>query len=211
MREHVVRYALPLVPSGALAWVVGLGDRYFLAGLSGKGAAGVYGAAYGLVGQPFILVAGILAQTLRPLLFDAVTAGDRAKARKIVLAWLAVMGALGAAGVAGVAVLGRFLVSLALGPSFQGAASFVTWIAAAHALLGIEYAFDAMMYARRRTGRVMAVQVVGAVVALGLYAILIPRWGATGAAVATFAAMAAMCASGAALAGLPWLLGRHEP
>ena len=66
--------------------------------------------------------------------------------------------------------------------------------------------FENMLYAQRRTGRLLFLQGVPAVVSVALYFALIPPFGARGAAVATLATFVVSSVLAAFLAGAPELL-----
>ena len=105
-----------------------LGDRYILAAFSGASAAGLYAAAYGLACQPFLMLAGIMSLTLRPVLFEAVARGDRVRERRTLLMWLTVVSLCSCAGVVAIWLCASPLVGLLLGREFQGAAPLLVWI-----------------------------------------------------------------------------------
>lgn len=203
MRREFLRYALPLAPLALLGWVMNLSDRYILGATGGAAAVGEYAAIYGLGSMPFLVWSGIGLTTFRPILFDAVAQGDRRKERMTIAAWLLMTVP---ASLLGVLVMGAFasrITSLALGEAFWGGAPLLPWIAAAYAVQGTQVVFETMIYAQRRTKRVTLLHASGAVIALLLYALLIPGMGAKGAAIATFAAFLVSCSIGFFLAESP--------
>jgi O-antigen/teichoic acid export membrane protein len=202
-RPRFLRFALPLVPMALLTWIVNLSDRYILGGTAGAASVGEYAASYGLGSMPFVFLAGIGISTLRPILFDAVAAGDREKERRTILAWLVAIGVPAVLAVGVVFVFSESIARLALGEAFWGAAGLLPWIAAAYALQAIQQIFETMIHAQQRTHRLMVLQLVSAATALALYAVLIPSWGARGAAVATFVSFAVSCMTSVFLAGAP--------
>jgi len=190
LATEVLRFAAPLPPLALLGWSANLSDRYILAAASGAEAAGIYAAAYALASAPFLAFAGVVNLTLQPVLFNAVAQGDRVRERRTLLLWL---GAAAGGSCLGVALLAAFrepLVHLALAERFWGAAPILPWIGAAYALQAMRQAFEALILADRRTRILTALQLGGAVVGLALYLILIPAYGAMGAAIATFCAFA---------------------
>ena len=203
IRPEFMRYALPLVPLAALNWVMSLGDRYILAGITGASAVGTYAAAYALGSQPLIAVNVFVHSTLRPVLYDAVTQGDRAKERRILRFWLAISVGLAAIGTAAFAVLAPMLTRGLLGPRFGDAAQLLPWIASAYGFQVVQQTFEVILFAHGMTRRVMALQAVAAVTAIVFYLLLIPRFGALGAAWGTLATMVVTCAIAAAMASAP--------
>ncbi len=200
-RSQVLQYGWPFAPLALLSWMTNLADRYFLAGISGAGAAGLYSATYALASQPFVMMGGLLALTLRPVLFDAAARGDRATTRRVFGLWLVTVCALGASGVLLLSLLGGLLVRVVLGEAFRGATSFLPWIAAAYALWCVQQGFEMLIYLRRRTKLFIVQYSVAAVSAAGFYLLLIPPLGALGAAIGTFLTFVVMCGTTIALSG----------
>jgi O-antigen/teichoic acid export membrane protein len=188
VRPDILRYAAPLIPLAILGWIVNMSDRYILAELAGADTAGIYSAAYGIASQPFVAAASVSAITLRPILFDAVTADDRRKERRAVLLWIASLGAVFALGLVVVALFSDFIVQLVLGEAFRGGSTLLVWIGAAYSVIGIQQVFTNMILAQRRTKRLLVVHASAAAAALVLYFLLIPTLGARGAAIATLIA-----------------------
>ncbi len=202
-RRPFLRYALPLVPLAALNWILSMGDRYVLAAWWSTATAGIYVAAYGLASQPFIALNAIIHSTLRPVLYDAVARGDAAKERRTLRIWVAVVAASMCLGWLAIALLARPLCALLLGERYQAAAELVPILAGAYALQAVQQAFEIMMYAHAKTQRLVAVQVVAAGASALLYLLLIPRYAAVGAAMATLGAFAVTTAVAFFLAEAP--------
>jgi O-antigen/teichoic acid export membrane protein len=196
-------FAAPLVPLGLLGWAFNLGDRYVLASAAGAEATGLYAAAYGLASMPFLALSGVLVSTLRPVLFEAVAAGDRRRERRVLATWIAATCAVGAAGVALLAGVGPWLVRLALGPEFRVSAPLLPWIGAAYAIQALQNVFETRIYARKRTEGFVVLHVASAAVAMTMYLVLIPSLGGMGAALGTVGGMTASCLASIALARLP--------
>ncbi len=200
LRREFRSFAAPLVPFALLAWVVNTSDRYLVAGWAGVAQAGIYAAGYGLASQPFMTLTSIGVTAFRPVLFEAASAGDRGKERRIVALWASAAAAGAAVGTVGFVALGGLVTRLALAPEYRSAVAVLPWIAAAYGIQGVQIVFETMIYARRRPKRLLFVQIVGAATAVAGYAALIPSRGAVGAAIATLLAMTASCAAAAALA-----------
>jgi O-antigen/teichoic acid export membrane protein len=188
-RPPFMSFIRPLIPFAMLGWIVAQADRYVLAEFSGIEAAGLYGAVYGLASQPFIALSSVGVLTFRPILFEAVSHGDVRKERRVILAWLGFAGAIAVTGFALVAALAPWIVRVATGPAFWSGATLMTWIAAAYGLQGLQFAFESILYARRRTPQLLLLQVIGAVGSMALYLGLVPRLGARGAAIGTLGSM----------------------
>lgn len=188
VRRQILRFSLPMVPEPALGWFANVGDRYILAGFSGAAETGIYAAAYGIASQPFILLASVVGVTLRPVLFDAVSARDTRKVARTLFVWVTALLACSAVGLALVWLLSDQIVQLVLGKAFWRAAPLLIWIGLAYVAQGLQQAFANMIFARRRTEFLIVVRVVTALCAAVLYFLWIPRYGAMGAALGTLGA-----------------------
>ncbi len=184
LEQRIWRYALPLVPLGAVGWVNGLGDRYIIAGVLTVADAGIYAAAYGLVSRPFLMLGQTVELTLRPLYQAAVTAGDTARADRLLRTWFLAVSAAGIAGVAFVAVASGLLARWLLGAEFRGGAALMPWIAAGYALIIVAHVFERVCFAYGRTRWVLVIQTGSAVAGLAATLVGALGWGLQGAAVA---------------------------
>lgn len=203
IRREILGFSAPLVPLAVLGWVIGLSDRYVLAALVGTREAGLYAAVHGLGSQPFLALSAIGVLTFRPVLFDAVARGQAKKEQRTVLVWLGLFAGGGALGVIAIHLLSRWIVGIALGEAFREASSLLPWIAGAYALQGVQHVFETMIYAQRRTRRLVVLQAAGALFSIGSYSLLIPKYGAKGAAIAVCVALFSSCMLSIWLAGAP--------
>jgi len=209
MRSALLRYAGPMMPLAALGWIISLSDRYVLAGLTGPEQTGIYAAAYGLASAPFIMLGQFLSLTLRPVYFDAVVQNDRRRERRTFFVWMAALAGAFALGLALVIAFREPIVRLVLGEAFWGAADLLPWIAAAYGLQAVQQLFEHVIQALHSTRRLLAMHALGAATAVALFFLLIPRYGAQGAAMAVVGSMLASCAASIALSGaLPRMFGR---
>jgi O-antigen/teichoic acid export membrane protein len=179
------RYAIPLIPIALLTWTSSLSDRYIIELLSGDIASvGVYAAGYGLISQPFLLIHGVVALTLRPVYFAAVSRADEERAQRILLVWLATTTLICSSAVVLIYVLRFILVKIFLGPRYFGAVEFVPWIALGYFFYVIEQVLEQWLLAHNRTNLVLLAQTCGAVASLIVTVPLVLRFGALGAAYA---------------------------
>jgi O-antigen/teichoic acid export membrane protein len=101
-------------------------------------------------------------------------------------------------------LLARPLCALLLGPAYrEGAAELLPWIAAAYGLQCLQQTFEIMLYAHGATRRLAGLQALAAATSVLLYLLLVPRYGARGAACGTFATFAVTTAAAFFLAGAP--------
>lgn len=185
LRQRVWRYALPLAPLGFIGWANGLSDRYIVGGMLSLADAGIYAAAYGLASRPMLIVNLTVEQALRPLYQEAVTAGRRGRADRILLTWLLVVLAATGFVLACFVFAGDLIAVLLLGEEFRRGAELMPWIAFGYALLCVSYVFERICYAHADTRRVLAIQTCTAVAAIVTTIVAIRHWGLLGAAKAT--------------------------
>jgi O-antigen/teichoic acid export membrane protein len=184
LEQEIRRYALPLIPLAIVGWISSLSDRYIIGGLLGLGQVGIYAAAYGLVSRPFLMAGAIIELTLRPIYFDAISAGKDALEKKIINVWLGITVAVCAVGVISVTVLRNQIGNLLLAENYRNAVSLMPWIALGYSLLVVSYVFEKPCYAYKRTKAVLYIQTSGAIASICIAIPLVYYRGLQGAAVA---------------------------
>lgn len=177
------RYALPLIPTAALWWVIALSDRYVLLHYYGQETIGIYAAA-GKIPALLTFVTGIFLEVWRYASLRGRAEAQNAFFGKIYGLFLPAVLAL-----AGVLIVGsRFAVSFLFSASFADAAHLVPLLSLA-ALFSALSSFLSSVYALRMTSaHSLFTALSGAVLNLLLNFLLIPRYAGTGAALATLAA-----------------------
>jgi O-antigen/teichoic acid export membrane protein len=179
------RYAVPLIPAALLTWITSVSDRYIVQWLThDPQGVGLYAAGYGLASQPFLILQAVIALTLRPVYYAAVSHGDVARARRTFRVWLAGATATCLAATALIVGWRHQLVSLMLGPKYQGAAVVLPWIAAGYLFCVIEQVIEQPLLAHKRTGAVLVAQAGGAAVSIIATVWLVSVYGMPGAAYA---------------------------
>jgi O-antigen/teichoic acid export membrane protein len=177
-------YALPLVPVAAAGWASGLADRYFVSGVLGLAEAGSYAAVYALVSRPFLMLSGVIEQTLRPVYYGAIAADDSERTRVVLRAWLALAVLGGGFGFALTLLLHELIAAWLLAEPYRMSAGLMPWIAAGYWLLIISHVFTRICYAHHDTKSVLVIEASGALLSLGMLFPLISAYGVIGAAAA---------------------------
>lgn len=162
----VRRYALPLIPLGVLGWVSGVGDRYVLGGSLGLQEAGLYAAAYGLASQPFLMMAGVVELTMRPVLQNAIASGSSDLVARTKRRFLLLVASGATCGVLGFLFLSDAVGHLLLAPDFRGAVRLMPWIAFGYALYITSNVYSRFCYAFDDTRAVLFLTATGAVAGL---------------------------------------------
>lgn len=174
------RYALPLIPTAGLWWVIALSDRYVLLHYHGQAATGIYAAA-GKIPALLTFAAGIFLEVWR---YASLRVGKNSCAAffgKIYGWFLPTVFAL-----TGLLItFGGSVVSFLFSASFSGAAALIPVLSLA-SFFSVLCSFLGSVYALRlSTWRSLLTALVGALVNLLLNFLLIPALSGQGAALAT--------------------------
>jgi len=179
------RYAIPLIPVALLSWTSSVSDRYIIEWVSGDIASiGVYSAGYGLISQPFLLLHGVVALTLRPVYFAAVSRADKRHASQTFATWIAITTVVCGTATVLIYLIRDPLVRTFLGPKYRGATVFVPWIALGYFFYVIEQVLEQSLLAHNRTKSVLITQTCGAIASVIVTIPLVIQFGALGAAYA---------------------------
>jgi len=188
-----LRYALPLLPAGLSIWMLDRLDRLIIGYYLGPGSVGIYSASYALASL-LMLLQTPLQITLLPKV-SALWDMDRARAVRYVSLSNKLFLTLAIPFVAGVPVVASQILSR-LGNEEIGAngGGVLTLLIAGGVMLwGVSIMLTQLFYGARRTLPVGVVTVAGAVLNLLLNLLLVPVWGASGAAFSTLVAYLATC------------------
>lgn len=189
--RRMAAFGLPLGLVGLAAAVIGISDRYMLAALVGVDAAGTYAAPYDLAQRSLqiLLLAAFLAAS--PAIFRHFENGDQAALQDGLLqqARLMLLTVLPAATI--MAAAAPLVARLLFGEAFRdAAAALIPIIVVATLVQGVQsYYFSYCFTLAQRTLANAALVFAGAIVNVALNLLLIPAYGATGAAFATLASL----------------------
>ncbi len=175
-------YGIYLLPSGLLSFVLHLGDRYFLKHFGSLAAVGLYALGYRFAEiLSFVMAAFQLAW---PQFLFANRKGPDAPAlyARVFTYTLAVMGFLWL----GLALFAQDIVQIMAAPAFREAYRVVPWIAGSFLFDALAVVGNIGMPMHRKVKYRPLIMVVVVVLNVGLNFALIPRWGASGAAISIF-------------------------
>jgi O-antigen/teichoic acid export membrane protein len=184
LTANIRGYAMPLLPLALVAWISSLSDRYLISGMLGVGQVGLYTASYGLISMPFLMAGDIIGQTLRPPYYQAISAGNITLGKKLLRTQLSITVLVCAAGVVAVFFLRNLIATLLLAEEYRNVVSLMPWIAAGITLQIISQVFEGVLIAYKRTGFLLIVHALGAIVCVLSVYILIRRFNLIGAAIA---------------------------
>lgn len=184
LRRHLLDYGLPLSITYVATMVIGVSDRFFIGLSHGPQAVAAYAAAYDLAQQTTGALTNIFFLAGFPAMLVAQRQGDEAAARR----HHAQMGAgvtLTAALLCALFIAGADdIAHIMFGSEMRTqAARLLPVIGAAIALSSFRgFYLDAVFQARQRTTVQLRITLAMAAVNLGANSLLVPLWGATGAA-----------------------------
>ncbi len=199
-----MRFGLPYAASMTLLALSTSGVRALVGGFAGEAALGLYTAAFALSQNVLVMVAAGIGSATYPAAVRAVESGDPAGIRAQLSANATVLLALLAPACLGMALVAPDLAALLVGPGYRTrVAGLMPWMAAASFAGGMRGCYlDHAFQLGRRPGLQVQVAALAALLGVGGCALLVPRLGVTGAAMASAAAMVVSCGHG-------WMLGRR--
>jgi O-antigen/teichoic acid export membrane protein len=204
MLKRLVAFAMPLIIVDAAVCLLQLSDSFLLDGLSGPHALGIYAIAYNLVERPISLICTAISTATFPVAVQMVhdhgtTLGARQASRNG-----AILFALALPACIGLAMTAPYVTAAMVGPDFRsGVQALVPVLCVAALFRGLStHWVDHIFHLSGRTDLALWVYAPFAVANIGLNAVLIPRYGALGAAYASVACQAGALATG-------WTVGRR--
>lgn len=190
--RELLRYGLPLTMTFGLDFVVNSSDRLLLGNLAGTAAVGAYAASYDLAQQGMTALMMTINLGAFPMAVRALELGGIEGARAQLLRHATVLFAVAVPAAAALALLSGNLAHVVLGAEFRaGGALLIPIVAVAALLAGMKaYYFDLAFQLGRTTRQQIWSSGAAAISNVLLNLLLIPRYGAAGAAWATLAAFA---------------------
>jgi O-antigen/teichoic acid export membrane protein len=190
----LMKFGLPYVPAGLASIVVQVIDRPIMLLLTNLAVVGVYQANYRL-GIFMMLVVSMYDYAWRPFfLSHAAEPGAKELFARALTYSVAAMTAIFLAvsmfigDVIMIRIFGRYIIH----PDYWGGLSIVPVVLLAYMFLGVYNNLVAGIYIEKKTQRLPAITLAGAVVNIGANFLLIPTMGMMGGAVATLLAYAVM-------------------
>ncbi|WP_182380367.1 oligosaccharide flippase family protein [Nocardioides sp. WS12] len=186
--RRMLRFSLPLVPSGVAVFVTASIGRYGLNAWQDLDEVGIYALAFRVSGV-LLLITGAAQAALTPLVYAR---HGEAAARTEVATLLRYFATVMASVVVTFALFAPELLDVVGTDAYARSAQLVGVLAPGVVMAQL-YVFFPGPFVARRTGLVLAINAFGACVAAGLVVALVPSEGATG------AGWAALISSGATL------------
>jgi O-antigen/teichoic acid export membrane protein len=165
-KQDICQYALPLMPLAAFGWVSTFGDRYLIGALFDAEQVGIYAVAYSLMSLPFAMVQAVVERTLRPIYFEAISAGEEKRADQYFRIWINSVFYICFAGVLIVYFFHDDIAKLCLAEKYHTSARLMPWIALGYFFLTMSSVFEKPCFAYKKTIYVLLIQGAGAIFCL---------------------------------------------
>lgn len=181
-----VAYGLPMVGWTFCSQILDLSDRYVIGAFRGQSEVGVYSANYALVKMGFGLLSGPLLMAAHPLIMNSYERTGEKETPRTVRTFSRYFVVAAVPLVALVSVFSREIVGLLLGVEFREGYTIIPFVLGGAMLWGLSMFAHKGLEIRERTGLMLSLVLVCAVVNLALNFVFIPRYGYVAAAVTTF-------------------------
>lgn len=188
----MLSYSLPLVPCSFAMFVLNFGDRYFIRAFSGLGVLGVYALGYKICMVMPALVMEPLGLAWSPVVF---TVADRSDSGVVYSRFFNGMMFCVVFVCLWLSAIARDLVVIAAPHSYHDASRIVPVVMIGLTAWAAATVFDTGILLRKQTYYRTIAHATAAVAVTGAYLVLIPRYGAMGAAWATVCGFAVMAAA----------------
>jgi O-antigen/teichoic acid export membrane protein len=187
MAVDMVRFAWPFLAGGLCGFILNSGDRFFLLRWGGQAEVGVYGLGYRLATVVGVFSLTPLYRVWSARMHDVAERPDAPLVfgqvfTRVLAAYLGVGLAL--------CLFQDEIITLFAGLHYAGAAQVLAPVVLAYWFQAAAVLMDSAFYVRRRTTPKLWVTLAATAVMLLLYALLIPPYGAVGAAWATLGGFA---------------------
>lgn len=181
--KDLLRFCLPLVPSTVFWWITGVSDRYMVAFMRSDAENGLYAAAYKI---PTLLTYVVTIFNDAWKLSAVSESDDKEKCAEfytqVYQFYIAAMFVGGGCLAVGAQIFARILFA----DSYYVAWIFIPILSAATVFTALDTFLGSAYFTVKKTSMSLYTALIGAVVNVGLNFLLIPRWGAMGASIATF-------------------------
>ena len=182
LMKSMIKFSLPFIPSGLCFFVLHNGDQFFLIKYWGAATLGVYALGYRIAKGVMMFAVEPLAQVWRAKMYEVHKLEDNSIVFGKV--YTRILFAFTAASV-GVVLFQKEALQLLGADEYQNASAVIPALLLAHFFYIASVLLDGALYVTRRTDIKPKIAFVSTIIMTAAYALLIPRWGAVGAAHAT--------------------------
>lgn len=184
---EMVKYSLPLVPNELCWWIIQMSDRYMVTFFCGSELNGLYSMAY-KIPSVFNLIVSVFIQAFGITAIVECDSGKKVKGKidccrfnDIYRNYLAISFSVGAV----LILASRPIAWLILKNSFYEAWIYIPWLLCAYIVGNLQSFYGSIFAGIKKTNILMISTILGAIFNIILNFLLIPLFGAHGAAYAT--------------------------
>jgi O-antigen/teichoic acid export membrane protein len=185
-RSILLRYGAPAAISSVVITGLSIADRYVVRSLLGLESVGLYGASYDVAEKTIFFANSMLLLSSSVVGFQVFEAEGEERAAQFLsrLMWLYLVVVVPTAGL--MIAHADLIIESLLGPGFREGAAVFGIVTASGVLVGIMHRYSLLLSFHKRTDAILYCSLVALAMNIVACLVLIPRYGLTGAAVATF-------------------------
>lgn len=181
LAKKMIKYSVPMIPTTIFWWVTNVADRYMIAYSVGGDVNGLYAAAF-KVPTLLILVSGIFSEAWQ---FSAVTDGEDEDKENFFSRVFDSFQSIVFLCASVLILLAKFFTKFMLASAYSEAWRFIPLLTAATVFSSMVTFMSSVYVKHKKSMNSFVTAMIGALSNVGMNALLIPRYGAQGAAVAT--------------------------
>jgi O-antigen/teichoic acid export membrane protein len=189
-------YGLPIIPAAIVTSVIASSDRLWLNHSDGAAAVALYAAGVMLARQPIDFLFSLAGVRVFPLLMADWETGGAALAGRRLAELVSGVAFITFPAAAGIVLVAEPMAELLLAPDYVAAAVLVLPWAVATGLVGgfKSFVLDQIFHMVKRNGLNATISLPAAAIGLVALAVMVPRWGILGCAIAYFVQFAVLFA-----------------
>lgn len=182
LAKEMLSFCLPLIPTGIFWWITNVSDRYLVTMMVSSAASGIYAISYKIPSIMNVL-STIFTEAWQ---ISAVQEGENKDSKRFFKrVFRAYQGIIFSAG-AGLILLCKFVTKIMVAQKYYDAWKFIPVLIMA-TVFSCFSGFLSSIYMVNKDGKSnLFTMMAGAFSNIGMNLVMIPRWGAQGAAIATF-------------------------
>ncbi len=178
----MLKYAIPLIPTTVCSWIINISDRYIITYRIGEAMNGLYATA-NRIPTILLLVANIFGDAWQ---ISAVTESDRNARRNffstVSNVYVSVAFLTGSA----LILFSKLIMKIMVSPSYYVAWQFIPILVMATTFACLSQFLGSVYMVGKKSVATLINTLIGALINIGLNLLMIPKWGAQGAGIATF-------------------------
>lgn len=182
LAKEMLKYCLPLIPTGIFWWITNVSDRYLVTAIVGRAAGGIYAISYKIPSIVNLFSTVFIEAWQISAVKEGQSKNPRAFFKNVFRAYQGIVFMAGA----GLILLCRVIIGFMVDQSYYESWRYIPALIMA-TVFSCFSSFMSSIYMVQKNGRSnLYTMMAGAVANIVLNLLLIPKWEAQGAAIATF-------------------------